>query len=64
MNQVEVKVRVKDVYGKRTFYPLCADALLFASIAGTKTLTEPVLKSIESLGYKITFQHDEVNLRS
>ena len=48
-----VLVRVTDVYGKRVVYPVCDKAKLFASIAGTKTLTEVTLRCIRKLGYEI-----------
>lgn len=60
MNTITVKV--KDVYGQRTFYPECPDALRFAAIAGTKTLTERVLRNIAELGYTIQFMREEVKL--
>ena len=49
-----VHVRVTDVYGKRVVYPMCERAKVFASIAGTKTLTEVTLKLIKKLGYGIS----------
>ena len=57
-----ITVLVKEVYGKRVFYPECAKALCFASIAGTTTLTERVPRNIMELGYEISFVRNEVNL--
>jgi hypothetical protein len=57
-----ITVLVKDVYGKRVFYPKCDKALCFAAIAGTTTLTERVLRNIMELGYEISFVRNEVNL--
>jgi hypothetical protein len=48
-----IHVRVMDVYGKRVVYPVCDHAKVFASIAGTKTLTEVTLRCIQKLGYEI-----------
>ena len=48
-----VHVRVTDVYGKRVVYPVCERAKVFASIAGTKTLTEVTLRCIQKLGYTL-----------
>jgi hypothetical protein len=52
-NEFVVLVRVTDVYGKRVIYPVCEKAKVFASIAGTKTLTEVTLRCIRKLGYEI-----------
>ena len=51
----EITVQTRDVYGTEKVYPICDDALRFAAIAGTTTLTERVLKRIEALGYTITY---------
>jgi hypothetical protein len=52
-NEFVVLVRVTDVYGKRVIYPVCEKAKVFASIAGTKTLTDTSLRCIRKLGYEI-----------
>lgn len=57
-----ITVLVKDVYGKRTFYPNCKDSRVFASIAGTTTLTERTLRQIMALDYDIEFTAEPVNL--
>jgi hypothetical protein len=49
----EITVEVRDVYGHIKFYPVCKDAKLFASIAGTTTLTERTIRQIMQLGYKV-----------
>lgn len=54
-------VRVDKVYGTRVVYPVCAKAILFASIANTKTLTERTLSLIQSLGFEI--EAEQVVLR-
>jgi hypothetical protein len=51
----EITVQTRDVYGTEKVYPICDSAMQFASIAGTTTLTERVLKRIEALGYTITY---------
>ena len=48
-----IKVKIKDVYGTATIYPLCDKAQTFAAIAGTKTLTRATIKHIKALGYEI-----------
>lgn len=49
----KITIEIKDVFGQLKFYPVCKDALLFASIAGTKTLSEVNLRRIVELGYEI-----------
>lgn len=49
----KITIEIKDVFGVLKFYPVCKDALIFASIAGTKTLSEVNLRRIIELGYEI-----------
>ena len=51
----KIYVRVKDSFGTRRFYPECQVSQIFADIAGTTTLTDVVLKSIDKLGFKIEY---------
>lgn len=51
--QQEITVRVKEVYGNRTVYPVCEIARRLANLIGTKTLTHSALQKIEALGYII-----------
>jgi tRNA1(Val) A37 N6-methylase TrmN6 len=46
-------VKTKNVYGKELVYPVCKDAVLFASLAKTKTLSDNDLGRILDLGYQI-----------
>ena len=46
-------VRIKDVYGRQTAYPVCDKAKLFAKLAGTATLTHDARQIILALGYNI-----------
>lgn len=48
-----IKVSIRNVYGNETIYPACPNAVTFAAIAGTKTLTSDTLGLIERLGYSI-----------
>lgn len=52
MSQI-ITVEVRSVYGRDTIYPADAAARAFAAIAGTTTLTVPVLKQIIGLGYEV-----------
>lgn len=51
----EILVKVKSVYGKDLIYPICNDALTFASFKGTKTLSVNDLDYIKRLGYTVKF---------
>lgn len=48
-----IKVEIREVYGRFTTYPACADARRFADIANSKTLTDRTLRLIRDLGYRI-----------
>lgn len=50
---MHIKVRIKEVYGMATIYPVCDKAQAFADIARTKTLTRPVIELIKRLGYDV-----------
>lgn len=60
---LEIQILVRDVYGKRKFYPLCDKAKVFASIAGTTTLTEETLAKIDDLGYTIMVVHQQIKIQ-
>ena len=51
-----ITVEVRSVYGRDTIYPADDAARAFARIAGTTTLTVPVLKEIIGLGYEIQYR--------
>jgi hypothetical protein len=48
-----ITIEIKDVFGHLKYYPVCKDALIFAAISGTKTLSEADLRRIIELGYEI-----------
>ena len=51
ISEFVVHVRVMDVYGRRVVYPVCDKAKVFASIAGTTSLTDSTLRCMRKLGY-------------
>ena len=57
-----VQLMVKDQYGRQTFHPHNQTAQLFASLAGTKTLTAQSLNLILKLGYVVEYIHPEVHI--
>ena len=62
ITKTNVRLLVKDQYGNKVLHPYNDTAKLFASIAGTKTLTLPVIKHIMALGYSIEYVHGEVKI--
>ncbi len=48
-----IVVNIKSVYGVEKIYPVCEHARIFASIAGTKTLTVETIDSVKGLGFEI-----------
>ena len=50
---MEIKVKLKNVYGQDLVYPVCSKAKVFAQIAGTTTLTPETLSKITLLGYGV-----------
>lgn len=51
-----IDVELKILYGKRVYYPVCQNAIVFCNIAGTKTLTEDLLKQVNKLGFQVNIQ--------
>ena len=50
---MEIKVKLKNVYGQDLVYPVCSKAKVFAQIEGTTTLTPETLSKITLLGYGV-----------
>lgn len=55
-----ITVRIAHNYGQRVVYPVCRAAILFAEIAGTKTLTDNTIRQIKGLGVSINVQQEEI----
>jgi hypothetical protein len=58
---MELRIKPKDQYGTTVFYPACRAAVLFAEIAGTKTLTRDTIQLIMQLGYTVTYVHSTLD---
>lgn len=48
-----ITVEIRNVYGNETIYPICERAIIFARLAGTRTLTRAAIQAIKALGYRI-----------
>ena len=57
--RMKIVVKVKNIYGNKTVYPVCEDAKLFARIAGHSTLTSMTIDLIKRLGYVIEVEQTE-----
>lgn len=56
MSDRTITVQVRDVYGKPMIYPACPQAVAFAAIARTRTLSDDTLRQIEKLGFAIVVE--------
>jgi len=56
MTNATITVRITNVYGNRTVYPVCATALKLADLIGTKTFTPRAIEQIKGLGYAINVE--------
>jgi hypothetical protein len=59
---MKITVRLKDIYGKQTVYPVCEAAQLFCRIANTKTLTREILDSVKALGYSVVVEQQSITV--
>jgi hypothetical protein len=59
---MSITVRVRNIYGNKTVYPVCDKAKIFAQISGHSTLTSATLDGIRRLGYLIEVQQETVEV--
>ncbi len=57
---MEIKVKIKESYGRRLIYPACETADILCKLAGTATLTDQAVKYIKALGYTIKVKQEEI----
>jgi hypothetical protein len=62
MNQT-IRVSVRQVYGRETLYPACKTALFYCRLAGTKTLTEDMVRLIRAQGITIEVEAPSIAFR-
>jgi hypothetical protein len=55
-----VTIRIKDVYGKETIYPVCETAQRFTALTGCTTIRRQDLEIIKRLGYTILTEQREL----
>ena len=59
---LRIQVIIKNVYGRETVYPACDASKLFASLAGTTTLTDRTISLIKALGYTVAVVSERSSL--
>jgi hypothetical protein len=57
-----IVVRVKNVYGNDTIYPVCEKAKLFADLLGQKSLTFNDMRIIQAMGFQVTIEQPTLTL--
>ena len=62
-NIMQIVIQIRTVYGNTSFYPICDKAKIFATIAGTKTLTATVLSNVAALGVEVVLQQGYYNMK-
>ena len=53
---MKITVRIKQVYGNPTVYPVCETAKALAALTGNKTLTNEAIRIIKNMGYTIAVE--------
>ncbi len=53
---MDITVQITRKYGNTLIYPICPKAVLFAKIAGQRTLTPTQVEDIKALGYVVRVQ--------
>ena len=46
-----LRVSIKNVYGKEVIYPITQEAHLLCQLAGTKSFTQAMINTAKQLGY-------------
>ena len=57
---MELKVQIKNNYGREMVYPICEKSKVFARISGHATLTSGAIAEIKKLGYSFTVQAPKI----
>lgn len=50
-DQMHITIQIRQVYGNETVYPACKTSAFFCRLAGTKTITQEMLRMIRAQGY-------------
>ncbi len=52
-------VRIRNLYGRTLYHPVCEKAVLFAKLAKTDTLTLETIDKIKALGFVVICEFAE-----
>ena len=61
---MRIVVRITNIYGKPTVYPVCEKAKLFTTLTGKKTLSGADCRIMRELGVKIDWKQNEADRNS
>lgn len=50
---MKIEITEKSVYGNTAYYPVCATAKLLCAAAGTKQVTQHIIRCAVEAGYKV-----------
>lgn len=57
---INVKVKIKNVYGVERIYPVNGTAIFLTSLTRKKTLDKDEIETIKKLGYQIEVVADQI----
>ena len=57
---MEIKVRIKEVYGNENIYPGCERAKMRAELTGNKTFTPANVQLLKRLGFSFTVEQKTI----
>jgi hypothetical protein len=61
---MKITVRIANVYGKPTVYPVCEKAKLFTTLTGKKTLSSYDCRIMRELGVKLDWKQNDADRAS
>ncbi len=57
---MELKVKIKNVFGNKTIYPLCEKGVLLAKFKKQTTFTDNDVSMLKELGYTFKVEVEEI----
>ena len=53
---MEIKVRIKNIYGTECIYPACMTAIKLKALGSNKTFSQGDIETIKALGYAVNVE--------